>query len=73
MLQRHDVDRHAEGGDTVTTIPADIAKARGAALRAVNELSVIAKTAGDDRTMYAANRAWTELFNLERGDKENRR
>jgi hypothetical protein len=31
------------------------------AIRVVNDLSVSAKTAGDDDLMYAANRAWHQL------------
>lgn len=52
----------------MTVNSADIGKIREAALRVLTELSTAARLAGDDRNMYAANRAWNELYNLQRED-----
>lgn len=35
------------------------------AIRVVNDLSIAAKTAGDDDLMYAANRAYHQLYKAE--------
>jgi hypothetical protein len=41
----------------------DLKKQTDAAMKVLSELSTSAKTAGDGDLMYAANRAWVELYN----------
>lgn len=41
----------------------DLTKQTEAAMKAITDLSVAAKEAGDGDLMYAANRAWTQLYN----------
>lgn len=41
----------------------DLTKQAAAAMKVLSELSTAAKEAGDGDLMYAANRAWTELYN----------
>lgn len=41
----------------------DLKQQTEAAMKALSELSTAAKDAGDGDLMYAANRAWTQLYN----------
>jgi len=41
----------------------DLKKQTDAAMKVLSDLSASAKTAGDGDLMYAANRAWVELYN----------
>jgi hypothetical protein len=41
----------------------DLRKQTEAVMKAISELSARAKDAGDGDLMYAANRAWTQLYN----------
>jgi hypothetical protein len=41
----------------------DLRKQTDAAMKVLSELSARAKETGDGDLMYAANRAWTQLYN----------
>jgi hypothetical protein len=42
---------------------ASLTKETDAVMKAISELSARAKESGDGDLMYAANRAWTQLYN----------